>query len=288
MGEATFLMTKLLHKKLLHRTRLKYFLLFSFLLPKLSFIHITDTHIESQTSIETVKNINIAINNLSPKPDFVVHTGDFVNDPKDLSMAKSLFDELKYKFFPVIGNHDNFGGKNYSYFKDCYPDLNYTWQIGNFLFVAIDNSYGDYTESDRQKLLETANWLENILKKNSDKLTFVFMHYPLVPIPFFTSSEGRAIPYGPVIVLRDKSIKNVVDKYRKNIIAVICGHAHVGVIQVEDGVIHAIGPAIDVSPRFRQFLVYDDKLVIKDYEVHPKTIKKVLEKKYKFKEIKEK
>ena len=83
-------------------------------------VQITDTHIvpegkhwQGDTEAKTANRLELVIehiNNLSIRPDFVVHTGDIVDDGSIASYehAKKLLDKLKAKYFLICGNHDNY------------------------------------------------------------------------------------------------------------------------------------------------------------------------------------
>jgi Icc protein len=80
------------------------------------FIHITDTHVgptpdytlHGNPALPILKALVDTINNLPFRPDFVLHTGDVVNDRQEASydLAKSVLDRLKFPVYYVVGNHD--------------------------------------------------------------------------------------------------------------------------------------------------------------------------------------
>jgi Icc protein len=80
------------------------------------FIHITDTHIGPTpdhvlggfNTFKTAERLVETINALPFEPDFVLHTGDIVDDRSEAaySLAKSILQKLKAPVFYVLGNHD--------------------------------------------------------------------------------------------------------------------------------------------------------------------------------------
>src|SRR5664279_4192267 len=80
------------------------------------FIHITDTHIGptpdhrvlTQLALPTLEALVDRINALPFAPDFILHTGDIVDDGSEAAyaLARPLFEKLKTPIYYVLGNHD--------------------------------------------------------------------------------------------------------------------------------------------------------------------------------------
>ncbi len=106
---------------------------------------ITDTHIMAKgdhwmnmpktETAQRLKKVIEIINNLTTKPDFVIHTGDIVDkgDIDSYMHAKELLDKLKIKYFLTCGNHDNFHN-----LKHVFNDHNY----------FIDQNFAHYVIED--------------------------------------------------------------------------------------------------------------------------------------------
>src|SRR5262245_8731096 len=84
------------------------------------FIHLTDTHIgptpehelPDQPGNPTLPNVEAVIaeiNALPFAPDFVLHTGDVVEDGSEAAyrLPKPVFEKLNYPSYYAVGNHDD-------------------------------------------------------------------------------------------------------------------------------------------------------------------------------------
>jgi 3',5'-cyclic-AMP phosphodiesterase len=80
------------------------------------FIHITDTHIGptpehrvlTQLALTTLEALVDRINALPFEPDFILHTGDIVDDGSGAAyaLARPVLQKLKRPIYYVLGNHD--------------------------------------------------------------------------------------------------------------------------------------------------------------------------------------
>src|SRR5579859_4096157 len=80
------------------------------------FVHITDTHIGPTPDYETIGHKSLPalqalverINTLPFEPDFVLHTGDIVDDGDEASyrLARGVLEKLRAPIYYVLGNHD--------------------------------------------------------------------------------------------------------------------------------------------------------------------------------------
>ncbi len=122
---------------------------------------------------------------LSCKPDFVVNTGDLVNNPGDAvqdSIYKANLSILgKLPYWALPGNHDIMGysqGKRDDYLaKRGYDRFSFVHK--GWAFIGIDsNCIKDYTESDEA---EQFGWLEAQLRASEGrKGIVVFFHHPVI------------------------------------------------------------------------------------------------------------
>ena len=184
-------------------------------------VHVTDTHLPSKyywgddgleadsTEIEdfraVIKDINII------NPDFVIHTGDLVNDGEieelgvpSISRAKKLMYELDVPLFLVAGNHDlggwdatpapdgtarrtwwNFFGWDYlnSTSATATTTQNYSFNYGKVHFIGLE-AYDNYDEwrkelyGDNSFITSQLTWLNaDLAAHSSDSLKVMFYHY---------------------------------------------------------------------------------------------------------------
>ncbi len=185
-----------------------------------TFIQVTDTHLPSHyfwgdegleddstemlDFLEVINDINII------NPDFVLHTGDFINDGEieelgipSISRAKSLLHKLEVPLFLVPGNHD-LGGWDaapapdgtarrtwwkyfgWKYLNSTDPTAtttqNYSFDYGSTHFIGLE-SYVNYDQwryslyGTESFISSQISWLENDLIENSDAaLKIMFYH----------------------------------------------------------------------------------------------------------------
>lgn len=125
-------------------------------------------------------------------PDFVVHTGDLVENGPDTSQWPVFFDierELlrKTAFYPAIGNHER-NARNFFEFLDSKPYYSFDWGTAHFSVIDSDRQNLGTTEAEREACWrDEVRWLESDLE-NAQKADFRFVvaHHP--PL---SAVEGR-------------------------------------------------------------------------------------------------
>jgi len=143
---------------------------------------------------------------LKLKTDLFIIVGDLVFKGRDDELKKLLKfckQRVKVPIFTVAGNHDLPG-----YYKFC-GSSTYAIILDNFGFICLDNSKRKFFKKD------TA-FLERELKKHKEKKFFILFHIP-PPLKF----DKSHIDY-----FEWKKIKRVLDKFKKRVICVFCGHLH--------------------------------------------------------------
>ncbi|MFO0624971.1 MAG: metallophosphoesterase [Polyangiales bacterium] len=158
-------------------------------------------------------------------PDFVVHTGDLVEDGRELALWQEFFaieaPLLRETIFvPVIGNHEivrpgSPGIENYRRYVHVSadgpsPELDYTFRYGNTRFV-LANAYDDWDGEARA-------WLDRELSRaraeGPDDWLFVVMHWG-------PRSSG---PHGDNPFLAESGVNALLRRHRVDL--VIAGHDH--------------------------------------------------------------
>ncbi len=158
-------------------------------------------------------------------PDFVVHTGDLVEDGRDESDWQTFFDVeapllRETVFVPVIGNHEivrpsSTGIENYRRYVHVAaggpsPELDYVFRYGGARFV-LANAYDDWTGPAR-------DWLDQELTRARSEdprgWLFVVMHWG-------PRSSG---PHGDNPMLNDAGIDRMLRRHHVDL--VISGHDH--------------------------------------------------------------
>jgi hypothetical protein len=117
-------------------------------------------------------------------PDFVLHTGDLVEDGNDPALWPIFFDaerELlrKAAFFPSLGNHER---NALSYFDFLNAKAYYSFNWGNAHFMVIDSDIENAaaTKTQRESFWqEQTRWLEDDLREaQKADFRFLFAHHP--------------------------------------------------------------------------------------------------------------
>jgi 3',5'-cyclic AMP phosphodiesterase CpdA len=116
-------------------------------------------------------------------PDFVLQTGDMVENGNDSSQWPVFFDIEKdllrqTAFFPALGNHE----RNTHYFKDIFQlaSTHYSFDWGNGHFAVIDSDLENVTPAVRNEFwAEESRWLEEDLQTHQKAgYRFVMAHHP--------------------------------------------------------------------------------------------------------------
>jgi len=127
-------------------------------------------------------------------PDFVVQSGDLVENGNDNALWPIFFDaerELlrKAAYFPSNGNHDR-SSKNYFDFLSAVPYYSFDWGTSHFSVLNTDINSAGRTEAEKQQFwVEQTRWLEADLMANQKAdQRFVVGHHP--PMTAVESRQG--------------------------------------------------------------------------------------------------
>ena len=143
------------------------------------------------------------LNNLSDEMDFLVHTGDVVENSKLESqwtdMLNGNFEYLsKLPVMAISGNHEttykNGSNETYKHFNNNIPTQEstlkgyfYSFVYGNVKFIMLNTN--DLTDSKLKD--EQYNWLVNELENNECTWTIVAMHNPMYSVGKYGSDPER-------------------------------------------------------------------------------------------------
>jgi predicted phosphodiesterase len=140
------------------------------------FVVYGDTRTRHDVHRTVIKGILQAAN-----PDFIMHTGDLVENGSDASLWPIYFDaegELlrKAAIFPALGNHERHA-KSYFEFMDVKPYYSFNW--GNAHFIVLDSDIGTVGEDKETYWKAQVKWLEEDLAASQKfDFRFVFAHHP--------------------------------------------------------------------------------------------------------------
>lgn len=161
------------------------------------------------------------VNELAPRPDLVLATGDLVDngEPAEYEMLRELLDELRAPYYVIPGNHDRRAALLESFQGHLEADANgfVQYVIDGYpaRLVALDT----LNEGEEDGLLcdERLAWLDQTLSEEPDQPTLIFMHHP----PFETGvwwmdAAGLA---------GSGKLRDLVERHTQ-IQRIICGHVH--------------------------------------------------------------
>ncbi len=211
-------------------------------------VQISDTHIPAKgkkaynvapMAENLMKSVN-HINQLEPKPDLVLVTGDITYSGKkeETKYAKSLLDRLNCPYYIVGGNHDNRKNLIAIFGRDAIPAndcgfINYVIEEHDIRLIAIDSV--DEGRAGGKICKIRAAWLDERLNQARAKPTIIFMHHP--PIKFgvletdIDGFEGANL------------LAEIIGKY-SNIERIICGHIHLQAFSKWQGTIISTAPCM--------------------------------------------
>ena len=222
------------------------------------FIHISDTHIgESinftlygKNTFNCTRKLLELISAFNSPFDFVVHTGDIVNNPQNntVSLARKLFRTVNYPVYFITGNHDNSDvikeiQTDTSHCSQS-SDLLYSFSVNQYQFLFLNlkgagdgDNHGIFSKEDGDILCN------HILDKANFEF-IVFLHFPPLQLDCpWVDNE--------MTLLNNKRFLEIIHCSPAKIRAVFYGHIHNPTCISHNDVIYSSAP----SP-FCQFRIF--------------------------------
>ena len=169
------------------------------------------------------------------KTDFLVHTGDFVENGRVASQWQTFFDIeeplLRDRcLFSAVGNHEIFDGGGVLYTKYFGPgdpptELDGTQRWGNTRFFFLNSLVQYKAGADRE-------WLERVLKAADDEPGLVWR---IVVMHHNIWSSG---PHGDNLYLRDAGIPALFRAHKIDLL--LAGHDHIYERGIDDHVAYVV------------------------------------------------
>lgn len=240
------------------------FLLFNFLFiqnvyaKELKIIQVTDSHFStggeySERDVENSKKVledTIKDINCVPDVDFVVFTGDNIDNANATELEKFLktANKLKYPYYIVIGNHEVFKSQHLDkkeymrlvrkFSKNCRPSsANYVFEKKGIVFLVVDGAKEVIPGPAGYYKKDTLKWLDKKLTHYKYCKVVIFQHFPIVE-PYYNRTH---------MTYDKESYENVLKKH-SNVIAIISGHFHANGEKMEGGIYHISTPALVEPP----------------------------------------
>ena len=250
----------------------------------LKFAQISDIHYpKTGTAGYQGRNFDFAIENYNKAIDmindsdveYVFFTGDIVD-----KSFKKVFDDffsatskLNKKYYISLGNHDSNSTNGFTkvdtleYLKNNTPYQqnganHYAVLNDNFIAVMLDGSNDIEMDAQGFYSKDTLEWLEKLLKENSDKKFLIFQHFPLLE-PLKDSA------YVHKHSTRKKGNYIRLLKKYKNVVLIASGHYHVSCVKEKYGIKHYSTSALFLEDSYyRVFEIDHDNGKIKSIKTN--------------------
>jgi hypothetical protein len=192
-------------------------------MPRWSFIVFGDTRTNHDAHRSVVNGILRAL----PRPFFIVHTGDLVEEGNAIAEWDTFFDIERpilgtVPFYPCMGNHE----PDSKYYYDLFPvpsgggphrEAWYSFRRDNAVIIGLD--------TEREIEAQVAFLDAELTKAERDHVRwkFVFFHRPIYSSGSHGGSAEEQKAWAPVLV-------------KHKVTAVFCGHDHLYEHSLADGV----------------------------------------------------
>lgn len=185
---------------------------------------------DSRSNTDLWNSIIKHIDQLNPKPTFVINSGDIVRH----GYAKEYWDyyvppllETGIPYFVAIGNHDDGDNAMAIEYRYLFGDnsLNYFFDYGKLRFIFVDNS------SAVQSYEKTLNWLEQTLTSTPNGFSkIVAAHKPVANIEKWAYHAWDEV--------NSKIFTDLMNEYKVN--HVFFGHIHAYSTAILNGIPYTI------------------------------------------------
>ncbi len=137
------------------------------------FAFISDTQRWYDETIDAVKHINAR-----GDVDFVIHGGDLSDfgATHEFTMQRDILSRLHMPWITLLGNHDCLGTGEQVY-KEMFGNPNFSFQVGNTLFVCLNTNALEYDYSEPVPDFEFLEYLMATLPESVEQ-TIIVMHAP--------------------------------------------------------------------------------------------------------------
>lgn len=227
-----------------------------------SVVHFTDMHVTPRRK----GNIGYAtcvdaINQLSPKPEFVLMGGDMAFDglytelekfDEQIRLFKQESDRLAMPWYPCIGNHDVLGLSNRRKVAVDHPELGatyimnrlgmkapyYSFDHKGWHFVILNSIYQIQTEDgpsyEPRIGKEQLDWLRFDLGKHPEKPKIVVSHYACFNHMGQINADRELKAMNHLVLQDNKEVRLILERH--HVKAFLQGHTHMAEDFIFNGV----------------------------------------------------
>ena len=217
--------------------------------PKLEFVVLSDTHVQSGASSSSAVNFDSGLNDIvttMPEVKTVINCGDFSSDGADGEFARyyAILDEYDedLQFLNALGNHDvRWTSMGWEDVRERYMDYNQKYMNGSeevyhdmwigegedqYHFIVLNTEW-DLKDSSYLSD-EQLNWLDETMAEGAEegKPIFVALHEPLRNSIANTDSDQGESDFPLDEGAQDFALKEILRKYPQTVL--FTGHVHAG------------------------------------------------------------
>lgn len=234
----------------------------------LRFIHISDSHISTpdfanygHRSYPNLEAVVSAINALPFTPDFVLHSGDVVENgaAEEYALAKPLLARLRLPIYYVNGNHDDSDLLQRELIGVQAPQAryDYVFEFKGVQIVVLDSANRrNHTGNLTDEQLEA---LRRLCTPEGAPLILA-LHHPPIPLDVTWIDQGWHVPnrppFGTMLLENWRAFQAVIAPARQRIRGVFFGHIHNAYQVWYNGIFHCAAPST-----FGQLASYPEQTV---------------------------
>ncbi|MDX1415275.1 MAG: metallophosphoesterase [Candidatus Promineifilaceae bacterium] len=211
------------------------------------FVHFSDTHIgpspgfssHGRLALPYAQRLIDVVNGLPSKPDFVMHTGDIVNDPhpESYALAAEVLSKFHAPIYYVNGNHDRRNDiRKYlemgpmEWLGENPDDFTYVFELKGFRFLVID-ARGPLTIDPQGQLSESQLAIVRREAAPDGPPLVIFIHYPVLAMnsPWMDTN---------MLITNGEELHQALLPARQRLRAVFHGHVHQPMQIIRDGIVY--------------------------------------------------
>jgi Icc protein len=212
------------------------------------FIQITDTHLGptpdfNLRGVNTFNRLNALVahlNGLTASIDFVIHTGDIIDDfnPESYRLARTVLERLKYPVHYVVGNHDDGDHMQRELLSlaEVKPRWDYQFEVDGVLVAAFDTRGPD--DPGGLLLPEQLQSLRDLCTPTGQPLLIAVHHQPVpLDVPWLDHGSVTWTPGRFMKIANSDEFLDAIAPARQRLRGVMFGHVHRSFQVLHDGIL---------------------------------------------------